>query len=191
MGGHGTSMGGILIEGGKFNWNKNNKFPSMTNPYEGYHGLSFSEEFGPVAFSMKARAEGMHNFGPAISPTNAFNIIQGLETLPIRFKKHQENTKKVAEYLLNNKIVNKVIYPGFHLGEDKKRVEKYLKNGNGSLIGFELKGGLEAGIKFIDKLKLFYHVANIGDCRSLAIHPSSTTHSQLSEKDQLRSGVFA
>ena len=142
-----------------------------------------------IAFAVRARFVLLRDFGSSLSPTNAFNIIQGLETLPLRFKKHQDNTRDVANFLKKHNAISKVIYPGFHEGENQKRVNKYLKDGNGPLVGFELKDGIEAGKKFIDNLKLFYHVANIGDARSLAIHPASTTHSQLSAEDQLRSGV--
>jgi len=142
-----------------------------------------------IAFAVRARFVLLRDLGSSLSPTNAFNLIQGLETLPLRFKKHQENANLVANFLYTHESVKKVIYPGFHQGENKNRTEKYLKNGNGPLVGFELKGGLEAGKKFIDNLNLIYHVANIGDARTLAIHPASTTHSQLSEEDQLRTGV--
>ena len=195
IGGHGTSVGGIIVDGGKFDWTKYPKRQPLYNtPEPSYWGWILGEVVpkalgANIAYAVRARFILLRDFGSALSPTNSFNIIQGLETLPIRFKKHQENTEKVANYLVKNSNVNKVIYPGFHKDENKKRVEKYLNNGNGSLVGFELKGGIEAGKKFIDSLKLLYHVANIGDARSLAIHPASTTHSQLSLEDQLRSGV--
>ena len=131
----------------------------------------------------------LRDLGSALSPTNAFNFIQGLETLPIRYKKHQENAEKVADFLTGKKNVNRVIHPKYSLGLNKERAEKYLEDGNGPLVGFELAGGIEAGKKFIDSLELIYHVANIGDARTLAIHPASTTHSQLSTEDQLRAGV--
>jgi O-acetylhomoserine sulfhydrylase len=142
-----------------------------------------------IAYAVRARFVLLRDLGSALSPTNAFNFIQGLETLPLRFKKHQENANEVANFLKNHKSVKHVIYPGFHEGENLDRTKKYLKNGNGPLVGFEINGGIDAGKSFIDNLKLIYHVANIGDSRTLAIHPASTTHSQLSEEDQLKTGV--
>jgi len=195
IGGHGTSVGGIIVDGGNFDWTKfPDRQPLYNTPEPRYWGWVLGkvvpEALGAnITFAVRARFILLRDLGSALSPTNAFNIIQGLETLPIRFKKHQENTNQVAKFLEKHESVSKVIYPGFHEGENKKRAEKYLQDGNGALIGFELKGGLEAGKAFIDNLKLLYHVANIGDARSLAIHPASTTHSQLSLEDQLRSGV--
>jgi O-acetylhomoserine (thiol)-lyase len=195
IGGHGTSIGGIIIDGGNFDWTEfPEKQPLYNTPDPNYWGWVLGkvvpEVLGAnVTFAVRARFVLLRDLGSALSPTNAFNFIQGLETLALRFKKHQENASEVATYLKNHKNVVKVIYPGFHEGENKKRTEKYLKNGNGPLVGFELKGGIEAGKSFIDNLKLIYHVANIGDARTLAIHPSSTTHSQLSETDQLKAGV--
>lgn len=195
IGGHGTSVGGIIVDGGNFNWTEfPERQPLYNTPDPNYWGWVLGkvvpEVLGAnIAFAVRARFVLLRDLGSALSPTNAFNIIQGLETLPLRFKKHQDNASSVANYLKTHEKITKVIYPGFHQGEDKKRVNKYLKDGNGSLVGFELKGGIEAGKEFINKLKLFYHVANIGDARSLAIHPASTTHSQLSSKDQLRAGV--
>jgi len=195
IGGHGTSVGGIIVDGGNFDWTKFPKrHPLYNQPEPSYWnwilGKVVPEVLGAnITFAVRARFVLLRDLGAALSPTNAFNIIQGLETLPLRFQRHQENAKKVAEYLNKHESVSKVIYPGFHEGENKKRVEKYLKNGNGPLVGLELKGGLEAGKSFINNLKLIYHVANIGDARTLAIHPASTTHSQLSDEDQLKSGV--
>ena len=195
IGGHGTSVGGIIVDGGNFAWTKFPKrHPLYNQPEPSYWnwilGKVVPEVLGAnITFAVRARFVLLRDLGAALSPTNAFNIIQGLETLPLRFQRHQENAKKVAEYLNKHESVSKVIYPGFHEGENKKRVEKYLKNGNGPLVGLELKGGLEAGKSFINNLKLIYHVANIGDARTLAIHPASTTHSQLSDEDQLKSGV--
>ena len=195
IGGHGTSVGGIIVDGGNFDWTRFPKRqPSFNEPEPSYWnwvlGKVVPEVLGAnIAFAVRARFILLRDLGATLSPTNAFNIIQGLETLPLRFQKHQENTVKIAKYLLNHKQITKVIYPGFHEGENKKRSIKYLKNGYGALIGIELKGGLKEGKKFIDNLKLIYHVANIGDSRTLAIHPASTTHSQLSIEDQLKSGV--
>ena len=195
IGGHGTSVGGIIVDGGNFDWTKFPKRqPLYNNPEPSYWGWILGkvvpEVLGAnIAFAVRARFCLLRDFGSALSPTNAFQLIQGLETLPLRFRKHQENAKEVANYLHKHEKISKVIFPGFHQGEDRKRAEKYLKNGYGPLVGFELRGGEEAGKKFIDSLKLIYHVANIGDARTLAIHPASTTHSQLSLEDQLRSGV--
>ena len=195
IGGHGTSVGGIIVDGGNFDWTKHPKRqPLYNNPEPSYWnwvlGKVVPEVLGAnIAFAVRARFCLLRDFGSALSPMNAFQLIQGLETLPLRFKKHQENAMEVANYLNKHEKILKVIYPSFHEGEDKKRADKYLKYGYGPLVGFELKGGEEAGKKFIDSLQLIYHVANIGDARTLAIHPASTTHSQLSLEDQLRSGV--
>ena len=195
IGGHGTSVGGIIVDGGNFDWTKfPERQPLYNKPEPSYWnwilGKVVPEVLGAnITFAVRARFVLLRDLGSALSPTNAFNIIQGLETLPLRYKKHQDNANLVAKFLNNNKKISKVIYPAFDKGENKKRVEKYLNNGFGPLIGFELKGGLEMGKKFIDNLKLIYHVANIGDSRTLAIHPASTTHSQLSLEDQLKAGV--
>ena len=195
IGGHGTSVGGIIVDGGNFNWTEfPERQPFFNKPDPSYWGWVLGDVVPKVlganiAFAVRARFVLLRDLGSALSPSNAFNIIQGLETLSLRFKKHQENANNVANFLKKQSSVKNVIYPGFHKGENEKRVRKYLKSGNGSLVGFELNGGIDAGKKFIDSLKLFYHVANIGDARSLAIHPASTTHSQLSAEDQLRAGV--
>ena len=195
IGGHGTSVGGIIVDGGNFDWTKfPERQPLYNKPEPSYWnwilGKVVPEALGAnITFAVRARFILLRDLGSALSPTNAFNIIQGLETLPLRFKKHQENTYEVAKYLKKHKNISKVIYPGFHEGENRKRANKYLKKGKGALIGFEHSGGFEGGKSFINNLKLLYHVANIGDCRSLAIHPASTTHSQLSIEDQFKSGV--
>ncbi len=164
MSGNGSSMAGILVEGGTFDWMQNDKFPSMTEPYEGYHGLSFAEEFGPTAFTMMARAEGMRDMGPCLAPQNAWNILHGLETLSLRMEKHCSNALKMVEYLSNH-----------------ESVEKILPKGTGSMIAFGIKGGKEAGAAFINNVKLASHLANVGDARTLVIHPASATHSQMDE----------
>ena len=195
IGGHGNSIGGIIVDGGNFDWTKfPERQPLFNTPDPSYWGWILGkvvpEVLGAnITFAVRARFVLLRDLGSALSPTNAFNIIQGLETLALRFKKHQENANEVANFLKQHESVSNVIYPGFHEGENKKRTEKYLKDGNGPLVGFELKGGVEAGKSFIDNLKLIYHVANIGDARTLAIHPATTTHSQLSKEDQLKSGV--
>ena len=195
IGGHGSSIGGMIIDSGKFNWTEfPERQPLYNTPDPSYWGWVLGkvvpEALGAnLTYIVRARFVLLRDLGSSLSPTNSFNIIQGLETLPLRFKKHQENAALVAKFLKEHQSVNKVIYPGFQDGINKKRTEKYLSDGFGPLVGFELKDGLEAGKKFIDSLKLLYHVANIGDARSLAIHPASTTHSQLSPEDQIRSGV--
>ncbi|MFP6778941.1 MAG: PLP-dependent transferase, partial [Alphaproteobacteria bacterium] len=194
IGGHGTSIGGIIIDSGNLNWEEfKERQPLLNNPDPSYHGAIWTEAvkpLGPIAFILKARVTLLRDIGGAMSPFNAFQFIQGLETLPLRIREQCKNAKLVAEYLSSLKSVSKVIYPSLFTGEHKKRVDTYLDNNNfGALVGFEIDGGIEIGKKFIDSLNLFYHVANIGDAKSLAIHPASTTHSQLSEEDKLRAGV--
>ncbi len=188
IGGQGTSLGGAIIDAGTFNW-ANGKFPEFTEPSAGYHGLKYYETLGAASYVFKLILEGLRDFGGALSPTNAFNIIQGLETVAVRMKQHCANAEKAVDYLSKHESVARVIYPNKYDGEIGERAKKYLKGGNGALVGIELKGGIEAGKKFIEALKMFYHVANIGDARSLAIHPGSTTHSQLNEKELLAAGV--
>jgi O-acetylhomoserine (thiol)-lyase len=193
IGGHGTSIGGVIVDGGNFPWDQfPERQPLLHRPDPSYHGAVWVEAvkpLGPVAYIIKARVTLLRDLGSALSPFNAFQTIQGLETLPLRYERHSENANKVAAWLAKHPAVTKVIHPSLATGEAKARADKYLKRGFGGLLGFELKGGLEAGKSFIDKLKLFYHVANIGDARSLAIHPASTTHSQLTEAEQLATGV--
>ena len=195
IGGHGTSVGGIIVDSGNFDWTKYpERQPLFNTPDPNYWGLIFGKAVpevlgAPIAYAVRARFVLLRDLGSTLSPTNAFNFIQGLETLPLRYERHQENTKEVANFLNKHPLVSRVIYPGFHSGENKKRADKYLKKGFGSLVGFELKEGFEGAKNFINNLKLIYHVANVGDSRSLAIHPSSTTHSQLSSEDQLKAGV--
>ena len=181
MAGHGSSMAGILVEGGNFDWMQNDKFPTMTKPYEGYHGLSFAEEFGPTAFTMKARAEGMRDFGPCLSPQNAWNVLQGIETLSVRMKKHCSNALKMVEYLSNHESVAWVSHASLKDNPDYELAKKLLPKGTGSMIAFGIKGGKEAGAAFIDNVKLASHLANVGDTRTLVIHPASATHSQMDE----------
>jgi O-acetylhomoserine (thiol)-lyase len=194
IGGHGTSIGGAIIESGTFPFGDYVKrLPTLHEPDSSYQGASWVQKAGAIGFLpyiFRARAVLLRDLGAAISPQNAFQFIQGLETLPLRLKQHNENAILVAEYLKAHPKVSKVIFPKFQSGEAKARAEKYLRPGwFGALVGFELKDGREAGRRFIDSLELFYHVANIGDARSLAIHPSTTTHSQLSADDQLATGV--
>ena len=193
IGGHGTSIGGIIIDSGNFDWEKfKDRQPLLNKPDPSYHGAVWTEAvkpLGPIAYILKARVTLLRDIGGAMSPFNAFQFIQGLETLPLRIREQCKNAKLVAEHLSLSRNITKVIYPSLFTGENKNRVNKYLNNGYGALVGFEIEGGIDAGKKFIDSLELLYHVANIGDNRSLAIHPASTTHSQLSSQDQLKSGV--
>jgi O-acetylhomoserine (thiol)-lyase len=194
IGGHGTSIGGLIVDSGTFDWEKHaDRFPMLNQPDPSYHGAVWTEAvkpLGPIAYIIKARVTLLRDLGASMSPFNAFQFIQGLESLPLRIREHSRNAAAVAKHLQGRSDVTTVIYPTMHEdGEQQRRTETYLKGGNGGLVGFELKGGREAGRAFIDALKLFYHVANIGDARSLAIHPASTTHSQLSPEEQLATGV--
>ena len=193
IGGHGTSIGGVIVDGGNFDWEAHaDRFPMLNKPDPSYHGAVWVEAvkpIGPVAYIIKARVTQLRDVGAAMSPANAFQFIQGMETLPLRMERHCENAQKVAEYLSKHAKVTKVIFPGVMKGEPRTRADHYLKGGYGSLLGFEVASGEEGGKKFIEALKMFYHVANIGDARSLAIHPATTTHSQLAAEEQLASGV--
>ena len=189
MCGHGTSMGGIIVEGGQFDWQQNDKFPTMTEPYPGYHGLSFAEEFGPVAFTMRARAEGMRDMGPCMSPTNAFNIIQGIETLSVRMDKHLSNAKTMLEYLSNHDGVEWVSHPDLPDHPDHEVAKKMLPKGAGSMIAFGVKGGRKAGEAFINAVKLASNLANVGDSKTLVIHPASTTHAQMDGETMKHAGL--
>jgi O-acetylhomoserine (thiol)-lyase len=193
IGGHGTSIGGVIVDGGNFDWVKHAKrFPGLNTPDPSYHGAIWTEAvkpLGPIAYIIKARVTLQRDLGYSMSPFNAFMFLQGLETLPLRMREHCRNAQSVADWLSKHKSVTKVHHPSQFTGEQKRRADSYLKGGLGALVGFELKGGMAAGRKFIDALKMFYHVANIGDARSLAIHPASTTHSQLSAEDQAATGV--
>ncbi len=189
LGGHGVAIGGAVIDGGKFDWGSASNFPTLNEPYEGYQGLNFFEEFGPAAFIMRARAEGLKDFGACMSPANAFYIIQGVETLSIRMKKHCENAILIANYLEQNENVSWVTYPGLKSHPDYKLSEKILKNGFGAILTFGIKGGKGAGKKFIERLKVFSHLANIGDAKSLVIHPASTTHQQMNAEMLKAAGI--
>jgi len=193
LGGHGTSIGGAIVDGGNFDWEGNAaRFPLLTQPDPSYHGAVWTEAvkpLGPIAYILRMRVTLLRDIGAATTPFNAFMFLQGIETAPLRMRRHCENAAVIAGFLSKHPKVTRVIFPGQMSGEARRRADTYLKGGYGALLGFELKGGAEAGRKFIDALKLLYHVANIGDARSLAIHPASTTHSQLSETDQLAAGV--
>jgi O-acetylhomoserine (thiol)-lyase len=187
LGGHGTSIGGIIIDSGKFPWS--DKFPAITKPSPGYHGMVFSEVFGNLAFIIKTRVEGLRDFGPCISPFNSFLFIQGIETLKYRMEQHSRNALQVAEWLGTNPAVSWVKYPGLKSSPYYKLSQKYLPLGQGSIVTFGIKGGMEAGKKLIDAVKIFSHLANLGDAKSLIIHPSSTTHQQLNAEQQQDAGV--
>ncbi len=191
IGGHGTSLGGIIVDSGKFDW-ENGKFPLIAGPEPAYHGLDFVEALRPmgnIAYIAKARVVLLRDLGCALSPFNSFLFLQGLETLPIRMIKHCENALAAADFLQTHPLVNWVNYPGLDSSPEKKKVDKYLSKGAGAIIGFGIKGGAEAGKKFINSLQLISHVANIGDAKTLAIHPATTTHQQLSEEERLATGV--
>jgi O-acetylhomoserine (thiol)-lyase len=193
LGGHGTSIGGAIIDGGKFDWEANPaRQPALNTPDPSYHGAVWTQAvkgIGPVAYIIKARTTLLRDLGAALSPFNAFLFIQGIETVALRVERHSSNALAVAKFLGTRRDVSKVIHPSTLTGHDAELVQKYLPRGQGGLVGFELAGGAEAGKRFIDALQLFYHVANIGDARSLAIHPASTTHSQLTEEEQFATGV--
>jgi len=194
IGGHGTSIGGLIVDGGNFDWEHHAKrFPLLNQPDPSYHGAVWTQAakpLGPIAYILKARVTLLRDLGPAMSPFNAFQFLQGLETLALRMREHCRNAAAVAHHLSLRAEVTKVIYPAMHKDAvQKRRADTYMQGGHGGLVGFELKGGMEAGRRFIDALQMHYHVANIGDVRSLAIHPATTTHSQLSPEEQNASGV--
>ncbi|AJW64469.1 Methionine gamma-lyase [Elizabethkingia miricola] len=194
IGGHGSSVGGIIVDSGKFDW-ANGKFPLLSEPSPGYHDLVFTDVFGKnspfgnIAFIIKARVEGLRDFGPALSPFNSFQLIQGLETLSLRLERIVQNAQKLAEYLEQHPDVESVIYPGLPNFTDKANANKYLKRGFGGVLNFEVKGGKEAAVKLINSLKLASHLANVGDAKTLVINPASTTHEQLSDEQQVAAGI--
>jgi O-acetylhomoserine (thiol)-lyase len=193
IGGHGTSIGGVIIDAGRFDWEAHAKrFPMLNQPDPSYHGAIWTQavkELGPIAYIMKARCTLLRDLGSAMSPFNAFQFIQGLETLTLRMREHCRNAEAVVEFLESHPAVESVIYPTCTEGETKRRAEAYMNGGMGGLVGFEIKGGQEAGMRFIDALKMVYHVANIGDVRTLAIHPATSTHQQLNAEEQRAAGV--
>ena len=193
LGGHGNSIGGLIVDGGSFDWEKfAERQPALNTPDPSYHGAVWTQAvkpLGPIAYIIRARVTLLRDIGAALSPFNAFLLLQGIETLPLRIERHAQNATAVAAWLSKRPEVKNVIHPSLQSGEARRRADFYLKGGYGGLVGFELAGGRDAGRKFIDSLELLYHVANIGDARSLAIHPASTTHSQLSVEDQLATGV--
>lgn len=195
IGGHGTTIGGVIVDSGKFPWN-NGKFPAFTEPSPGYHGMKFWDVFGPdgpfktnMAFIIRARVESLRDFGPAQNPFGSFLLLQGVETLSLRVQRHLDNALELAQWLEKHEHVAWINYPGLKSHDSYERAKKYLPNGSGSMLSFGVKGGLEAGKKFINSVKLSSHLANVGDVRTLVIHPASTTHQQLSEKEQTSAGV--
>ena len=189
LGGHGVAIGGVIVDSGTFDWEASGKFPTLTEPYEGYHGLDFAEEFGPGAFIMRARAEGLRDFGACMSPGNAFYILQGVETLSLRVKRHVENARTIIAFLEGHEAVNWVSYPELTSHPDHNLAKVLLPNGCGSIFTFGIKGGREAGQKFIESVEIFSHLANVGDAKSLVIHPASTTHQQMDAQALEQAGV--
>lgn len=195
IGGHGTSIGGIVVDAGSYNWG-NGKFPQFSEPSEGYHGLKFWEVFGSkgpfgnIAFAIRLRVEGLRDFGPALSPFNAFQLLQGVETLSLRMDRINENALKIAQWLENHEDVSKVNYPGLPSSEYHENAKKYLNNGFGGVLSFQLRGGAEQANKVINQLQLISHLANVGDAKTVIIHPASTTHEQLTVEEQAVSGVY-
>jgi O-acetylhomoserine (thiol)-lyase len=189
IGGHGTAIGGVIVDGGRFDWVASGKFPQLTEPYDGYHGIVFAEQFGPAAFIMRARTEGLRDFGACLSPTNAFYLLQGVETLPLRMERHVANTATVLAALKANKAVDWVLHPSLETHEDCALAKQLLPRGSGSIVSFGIKGGRPAGRKFIEALKLASHLANVGDAKTLVIHPASTTHQQMNAEQLKAAGV--
>lgn len=189
IGGHGTAIGGVIVDGGNFDWKANDKFPGLTKPDPSYHGVVYTDAVGPIAFAIKARVQLLRDMGAAISPFNSFLLLQGLETLHLRMERHSSNALKIAQFLEAHESVEWVSYPGLPSHPSYSLAQKYLPKGQGAILTFGVKGGLEAGRKLIHSVKLFSHLANVGDSKSLIIHPASTTHQQLSEEEQGATGV--
>lgn len=189
LGGHGVAIGGALIDSGRFDWEASGKFPTLTEPYAGYHGLDFAEEFGPAACIMRARAEGLRDFGACMSPTNAFHILQGVETLPVRMQRHVDNARRIVAFLKAHDAVAWVSYPELPEHPDHALAARLLPKGCGAIFSFGIKGGRPAGRRFIEALKLFSHLANVGDAKSLVIHPASTTHQQMDAEALAAAGI--
>ena len=189
LGGHGVAIGGIVVDSGRFDWEASGKFPTLTEPYAGYHGLDFAEEFGPLAFVMRARAEGLRDFGACMSPQNAFYFLQGVETLPLRMARHVENARAVARFLAGAREVAWVSYPDLPSHPDHNLAKQILPKGAGAILSFGIKGGREAGRRFIEAVRVYSHLANVGDAKSLVIHPASTTHQQMDAAALAAAGV--
>ena len=191
IGGHGTSIGGVVVDGGRFDWAASGRFPELVEPDPSYHGVRYTAAFGPLAYILKLRVQMLRDLGPALSPFNAFLFLQGLETLPLRMARHCENALAVARWLESDPRVAWVSYPGLASHASNDNATRYLSGGFGGIITFGVRGGADAGRRLIDGVELFSLLANVGDAKSLIIHPASTTHQQLSEEDQLASGVTA
>ena len=189
LAGHGTVIGGLLVDSGNFDWQKSAKFPSLSEPYVGFHGLNFAEEFGPAAFILRARREGLRDFGACLSPHSAFLILQGIETLSLRMHRHITNTHAVIDYLSESPFVEKIFHPYLDDHPQHDLAARLFPEGAGAVLSFNIKGGRDAGRKFIENMSLFSHLANIGDAKSLVLHPASTTHSRMSEDDLIRAGI--
>ena len=189
LSGHGVVIGGLLVDGGNFDWEASKKFPQLTEPYEGFHNMIFTQEFGPAAFISRARKEGARDFGACMSPHTAFLVLQGIETLNLRMKRHVENTNKIVKFLDEHPLVSKVLYPSLSSHEDYDLAKKILKKGSGAVFTFELKGQKIAGQTFIENLNIFSHLANVGDAKSLVIHPASTTHHRMDKKALAKAGI--
>ncbi|CAL78587.1 O-acetylhomoserine/O-acetylserine sulfhydrylase [Bradyrhizobium sp. ORS 278] len=189
LGGHGIAIGGVIVDGGRFDWRASGKFPVLTEPYAGYHGIVFDEQFGTAAFIMRARTEGLRDFGACLSPTNAFHLLQGVETLHLRMERHVANTAAVLAALTANKAVDWVLHPSLETHPDHALAKQLLPRGTGSIVSFGIKGGRAAGRKFIESLKLISHLANVGDAKTLVIHPASTTHQQMDAAQLAAAGI--
>ena len=189
LGGHGIAIGGAIVDGGRFDWRASGKFPTLTEAYAGYHGIIFDEQFGPSAFIMRARTEGLRDFGACMSPTNAFQLLQGIETLPVRMERHMQNTHSVLDFLKANKAVEWVLHPSLDNHPDHQLARQLLPRGAGSIVSFGIKGGRAAGRKFIESLRLISHLANVGDAKTLVIHPASTTHQQMDAQQLAAAGI--
>ncbi len=189
LGGHGLAIGGLLVDGGRFDWEASGRFPTLTEPYAGYHGIDFAEEFGPQAFAVRARTEGLRDFGAAMSPQTAFYILQGIETLPLRMERHMANTHQVLEFLQGHEAVGWVLHPDLPDHPDHALARRLLPKGAGAIVSFGIKGGRAAGSRFIESCRLASHLANVGDAKTLVIHPASTTHSQMEPDELAAAGV--
>ena len=189
LGGHGIAIGGAIVDGGRFDWHDSGKFPVLSEPYAGYHGIVFDEQFGRAAFIMRARTEGLRDFGACLSPTNAFQLLQGIETLGVRMDRHMQNTHAVLDFLSRNKAVDWVLHPSLESHPDHQLAKRLLPRGAGSIISFGIKGGRVAGRKFIETLRMISHLANVGDAKTLVIHPASTTHQQMDAAQLQAAGI--
>ena len=189
LGGHGVAIGGVIVDSGRFDWEKSGKFPQLTAPYAGFHNMDFEEESGTRAFLLRARREGLRDFGACMAPMTAFQILQGVETLHLRMPRHVETTRKMVAFLSSNPFVEKILYPEIPDHPDHDLAKKLLPKGCGAVFSFDIKGGREAGRKFIESLRVFSHLANVGDAKSLVIHPATTTHYRMSDEDLKKAGI--